>query len=291
MDEIGFTRRSFVNFGMLAAGGLATLGCTQANAAPLIGSAPPVSNGYDPRKSSAGLIKLEAYADGRPAPWWYIGTIYAVRERQNPVALFKFEGCEVYQAEPLPGGDAICNTRTLTFFRDLETNEWIDEFANPFTGKRNPIRPNILGGQVYFPADGSPPRARSESGPSELAPQGSGPVDPNRPTGDYDWIVAGDMVLRLGYRGGAAVMQPAMECQSTMGDAAAFFDPKVTEMGARFSSATFSPYLGWMEMPDEPGHLVWHAAGLKLSGYDALPAEYARRAEERKPGLLTAPFA
>lgn len=281
MDEIGFTRRSLVQVGGAVAAGAMLGGASMAAPGP----------GYDPRRSSAGLVKLEAFADGRPAPWWYTGTIYAVRERAKPRALFHFEGCETYWATPGPTGDAKWQTRTLTFFRDLESRAWLDTFANPFTGQRNTLRPNMLSGEEYLPADGSPPLPRSMQAKSEIAPQGYDAIDPNKAGGSYHWVVAGDMILRAGDRSSTSRVQPSMECQSTFGDSAAFFDPRVKSMSARFSSTTFSPYMGWMGMGDEPGHLVWHAAGLKFSGFAKLPPEYRARAEAVMPGKLTAPLA
>ena len=46
------------------------------------------------------------------------------------------------------------------------------------------------------------------------------------------------------------------------------------------------PWLAWMEMGDRPGHLLWHAAGAKLPGLDALPDEYRQRAEQEYPERL-----
>jgi hypothetical protein len=45
-----------------------------------------------------------------------------------------------------------------------------------------------------------------------------------------------------------------------------------------------------MNMPDEPGHLVWHASGHKLKNFDELPRDYRERAEKIRPGQLTAPY-
>jgi hypothetical protein len=97
------------------------------------------------------------------------------------------------------------------------------------------------------------------------------------------------MVLRIGDRALPSRLQPSMEAQSTFCDSKAFFDPRVQTMAAQFSSTTFSPYLGWMTMPDEPGHLVWHASGYKLAGFSQLPPEFLARAESFRAGALTAP--
>jgi hypothetical protein len=269
---------------MIEAGALASAGVGLSMA-----SGPALAKDqYDPRKSSAGLVKLEAYADGRPAPWWYTGTIYAVRERTKPKALFRFEGSETYWASPKSSGEADVYSRTITFFRDVDTNQWLDAYDNPLTGQRNALRPNVLRGQSVFPADGGAPRLKMAGPmtPTEIAPQGFEATDPNKPTGGFKWIVLGDMVLRIGDRAAPSKLQPSMEAQSTFGDAKAFFDPRAKAMGAQFTSTTFSPYMGWMKMADEPGHLIWHASGYKTRGFTELPAEYRARAEAILPGAL-----
>ena len=274
LDNVGFTRRWMLEAGAVSA----SLAATPALA----------KDAYDPRKTSAALVKLEAYADGRPAPWWYTGTIYAVRERTKPKALFRFEGSETYWADPKPSGEADIHSRTITFFRDVDTDAWLDAYENPYTGQKNAPRPNVLNGQSLFPADGSPPRpkATGHTAPTEIAPQGLDAVDPSKPSGSFKWIVLGDMVLRMGDRAFPSKLQPSMEAQSTFGDAKTFFNPNAKSMGAQFSSTTFSPYMGWMDMPEEPGHLVWHASGYKTRGFSELPAEYRARAEAILPGVL-----
>ena len=93
LEEAGFTRRWILEAGTLASSMVA--------AAPAF-----AKTDYDPRKSSLGQLKLQGHLDGSPAPWWYTGTIYAVRERTRPMPLFRFEGSETYWAKVKSEGDA-----------------------------------------------------------------------------------------------------------------------------------------------------------------------------------------
>jgi hypothetical protein len=47
-------------------------------------------------------------------------------------------------------------------------------------------------------------------------------------------------------------------------------------------------WLKWMNMTDEPGHVIWHASGAKLRSLDELPREYRERAEREYPERMTA---
>jgi hypothetical protein len=58
-----------------------------------------------------------------------------------------------------------------------------------------------------------------------------------------------------------------------------FSDVGIERLPTVFSSTVTMPWLEWMDMEDHQGHLLWHAAGAKLPGIDALPADYRKRAE------------
>jgi hypothetical protein len=47
-------------------------------------------------------------------------------------------------------------------------------------------------------------------------------------------------------------------------------------------------WLKWMDMKDQPGHVIWHASGVKLQSMDQLPRAYRERAEEEYPDRLSA---
>jgi hypothetical protein len=65
-------------------------------------------------------------------------------------------------------------------------------------------------------------------------------------------------------------------------------DSSVTALPATFSSTVFMGWLKWMNMTDEPGHVIWHASGAKLRSLDELPREYRERAEREYPERMTA---
>ena len=68
---------------------------------------------------------------------------------------------------------------------------------------------------------------------------------------------------------------------------AKLFFSQLSRIPAVFSSTVTMPWLAWMEMDSEPGHLLWHAAGAKLPSLDALPAAYRKRAENEYPERMS----
>ena len=66
-----------------------------------------------------------------------------------------------------------------------------------------------------------------------------------------------------------------------------FNDAELPRVASVFSSTVTMPWQEWMEMGDQPGHLVWHAAGAKLGSLDNLPADYRQRAESEYPERMS----
>jgi hypothetical protein len=57
---------------------------------------------------------------------------------------------------------------------------------------------------------------------------------------------------------------------------------------AGFSSTYFAPFPKWMEMSGQPGHVIWHADGVKLDSVDALPESFMTRMQAKFPERLRA---
>ncbi len=281
-----WSRREFV----LAAGAGGALGLDGAASAKA--ALPRIEDtAADPRRSNAGILKLMASLGPEPSPWWFAGLLYAQVGESKPRPFVRCEGCEEYLTVRQPDGSYLMHGRTLTFFRDVETREWIDAFDNPLTGRRSEVKPNILksdgpGGFVY-PADGS---AGYFSGPmgsmGQLAYQkpaeGAAAAKPAPPKGELSWHVVGEQVLATTNRAIETPAQPWVETSTMFTSRAAFFDPAVRSTPACGVSTYLSPWLRWMDMEGVPGHLVWHASSVKLAALEELPPAYRQRAEAMK---------
>jgi hypothetical protein len=274
--SLELSRRHFLASGLLGAAG------TEAMAGPSGGA-------HDPRLTAEGQVKLQATLDGSPAFWTYSGVIYAVVPDKRPLAILALAGCQSSWARARSDGAYGVAGAILTFFRDVRTGAFLESFDNPLTGRRNPVKANILsGGSILYPADGSSARAQGQIKAAVIAPRGFQASDPARPLGAVRWSLAGPSVLLMTDRAWNVAVQPQLEAQTQIGEAAAFFDPRVRRMPASFTATTIIPWMTWMDMGGAPGHLVWHSSGQKVFSVDDLPADYRAQAGDRL-GILTTP--
>ena len=96
------------------------------------------------------LVRMQGSLREEDVRWWFTGVIFGVRgESETPRPLVRFEGMEVYWFSHR-GDDFQLGGHTVTFFRDFETGEFLYEFANPYTGKREAVKPAVQGGNLGF---------------------------------------------------------------------------------------------------------------------------------------------
>jgi hypothetical protein len=269
------TRRSFV-FG---AGMVGLLAATEA--LPRVAGTPPrrVPDLATPEENLRALVRMAASLDERDVPWWYDGTIYGVVTGENPRPLVKFEGMELYWMRHLPAGEYELIGNTVTFFRDIETGAMLERFRNPYTGKDNIVPAAVQGGGAGRGFTYSVKGVRATKFIEQI---------PEKPL-VLDWSFARDMVWlhnTTAYPPGLA--PPRLQRQTMFAPLSAFLDRRRDSVPAVFSSTVFMPWLKWLEMGEQPGHVVWHASGAKLRSIDELPDEYRERAGREYPALMTA---
>lgn len=223
-----------------------------------------------------GLVRMQMSTEPGDVLWWYVGRIYAQVGNAKPELVVNFEGTEIYHPRQLPDSSISVSSRTLTFFRDKDTGEMLRSFRNPWTGKTVAVTPNVLGGP-----DGG--RYTNEG----LTIHHLGSTTPPIPW-RIEWSRSGDLVWLISSRGLEQLPQPWLETMTMFGPADDFFNDDIASVPSHFSSTYLSPWLGWMEMGDRPGHLVWHASGRKLESAEEIPGEYRARVEAEHPGKLTA---
>lgn len=270
-----FTRRS-----ILLGAGLLTAGFSSGALPRVAGRIPqPVPDLTKPEHNLHALVRLMASLDEEDVPWYYDGTIYGIVGEEQPKALLRFEGLEVYHVYHLPDGEYELTGNTLSFFRDIEDGKMLETFENPYTGETNEVRPAVQGGGRGRGFNLSVRGVRFTPAIDQM---------PERPL-VLDWTFARDMVWlhnETVYPPG--MTPPRMQRQSMFAPVAEFADPLVRRLPTIFSSTVCMPWLPWMEMEDQPGHLLWHASGLKLRSLDDLPDEYRARAERDYSEYLTA---
>ena len=171
-------------------------------------------------------------------------------------------------------GSYLLQGNTLTFFRDFETNEMIYKFDNPYTGKTNEVKPNILGGGLGLrhTVDGIYWEGMKDKSPSGRL--------------SFEWMAAGDMIILKSARVFPEGV-PLIEAQTMFAPLKEFEDSDMTRFNSGFASTYIAPWLTWMDMRGDRGQTIWHAFGRKLGSIDELPTEYRERAEREHPKRLS----
>lgn len=280
MTETDYSRRDLMGGFSVSAMMLGALATTTSSspAHAVLGGADGLPDLNDPLVNLHGFMKLHGSLDEVDCPWWYTGIIYGIQEKTAPQPLLRFEGCEINRYRPNPNGDGyIQSGRTLTYYRDLNTEEVLETWKNPYTGGTVTPKSNRLAGNDSFYLSTNGVRFKAQLGKV-----------PDKPL-KLNWSVLGDMIWLIKDRAlPNAPAQPYLECSSTFGWTKEFADPNVKRCNSWFSSTFFAPWMPWMEMSAVPGHVVWHASGRKLNSIEELPADYLARARKDAPQQLDA---
>lgn len=236
----------------------------------------------DPGDALTAMLRMQARLDGKDAPWWYFGRIYGLLPGQAPVPLVRYEGLEIMRLTATPGGEFAATGVTTSFFMDWRTKAVLDTFANPVSGRTTRVRPNLIGGK--------PGSAAAYYSPKGVRPGRTAQAD-WRPDGlNLSWDSYGDDIWLSNDRTyPPGLPQPMGESSVSRARRTDLHDLERPFVPASFSSTYFAPWPAWMEMQGQPGHVVWHADGVKLESVARLPAHFRRWMDQRHPERLAAP--
>jgi hypothetical protein len=223
------------------------------------------------------LIRLQGSLEEVDCPWWYSGTIYGVTPDAPMRPLVRFEGLEIARFRRIDADRFRLTGRTTSFMKNL-AGEPAGSMVNPYTGR--PITPvtNRLGGRGYmlYSVEGLQ-AAWGGAEPSAPLPIQLG----LQAFGEEIWIST-DRIFPRG------MPQPTGEA-SVMRVRRADLEGDAPAVSASFSSTNIAPWPRWMEMQDHPGHVFWHADGLKLASIEQLPPAFLERMRREHPDQLQAP--
>ncbi|MBT8422191.1 MAG: DUF1838 domain-containing protein [Gammaproteobacteria bacterium] len=243
------------------------------------GVAPGSVDLASPEANLANFIRMMASLEEEDCPWWYNGTVYAViGETMNPKPLFRYSGMELYLITHLDDGSYELTGNTVTFFRTLDGSDWLHTYENPFTGAKNEVGAAIQGGGPGRGFNLSVDGVRFTKFKDQI---------PDEPLKKWWNVAAGKVWMNNDTVYPPGLPAPRAQSQSMFVDLKDFRDSSIARLDGVFSSTVTMPWLHWMDMDDHEGHLLWHAAGAKLPGLDALPAEYRKRAEVEYPERMT----
>ena len=222
-----------------------------------------------PLNNVLSLLRMRAsLGNVDQTPWHYNGTLYAQKNSDQPIPMIRIEGMESYRVIVLEDGAYEIIGNMLTFFRDLETGEYIDEFKNPITGEINKIKPNT--------------RRASIGRGMNVSSMGVRPTPfidrmPDKPL-LIDWNFGPETVWmqdQTSYPPG--LTEPRLQRMTMFAPLSEFTNPDVLSLSSSFTATVLMPWLPWMNMDDYEGHTLWHASGVKLKSIEELPADYYQR--------------
>ena len=223
-----------------------------------------------PVNNVTNMLRMQAtIGNEEQIPWHYTGILWAQKHSEQPIPMVKIEGMESYKVIPLEDGSYEILGNMVTFFRDIETGEMIDEYKNPFTGKTNKVEPNLR-------------KATSIGRGLNISTMGIRPTSfidqmPDNPL-LIDWNFGADTVWmqnQTAYPPG--LTPPRLQRFTMFSPLDKFVDQSILSLPTMFTATVLMPYLHWMDMDDEEGHTLWHASGVKLNDMSELPEEYSSR--------------
>lgn len=280
MTTSTLSRRSWLSRSLVLGAGLgagASLPLPEADAA----TRAALPDFADPAVNVRQMVRLQGSLRETDVPWWFTGVIFAVRgDNETPRPLVRFEGMEIYWFQHTSTGYQL-GGNTVTFFRDVETLEFLYEFRNPWTGKTDAVKPAVQGGNLGF--------SYGVEGIWPVRLDGTPIGEPKPAPLRLQWHAMGDHVW-LQHQTVYPPGMPAMhgQRQTLFARVSDLSDDKLEALPATFSSTVFMGWLKWMDMKGDPGHVIWHASGAKLRSIDDLPREYRERAEREYPERLSA---
>lgn len=252
--------------------GFGFLGLMQANqlSAMVSGSVPKnIPDLSLPLNNVLSLLRMRAsLGNVDQTPWHYNGTLYAQRNSEQPIPMIRIEGMESYRVIVLEDGTYEIIGNMLTFFRDLETGEYIDEFKNPITGEINKIKPNTRRASIGRGMNVSSMGVR----PTPFIEQ-----MPDKPL-LIDWSFGPETVWmqdQTSYPPG--LNEPRLQRMTMFAPLNEFTNPDIQSLSSAFTATVLMPWLPWMNMDDYEGHTLWHASGVKLKTIEELPSDYYER--------------
>lgn len=227
----------------------------------------------DPVQNLHQIMRVFGDAAGGDVLYWFHGWIYAMIPGRRPFPLVHFNGINAMRFTQRADGAYQSRHHSMSFIEDPVTQQLLDRFENPITGRTNSPRPNVFNGSEY-----------------EYAPAGTRMMRGNAtsitPFHPGMWSFgAGHAWLTIDRPYSEAFGYPWAEARTYMVSLADLRNPAITSLSNTQHSTVTNPFPKWMEMPDDAGVALWQANGRKLSRVSDLPVFLQERCERYMPQL------
>ncbi|MEH6607489.1 MAG: DUF1838 family protein [Pseudomonadales bacterium] len=251
-------------------------------------ASPPVSpatataydlNLDDPAANLQAFIKLTGSLDSEPVYDIVRGSVYSLVAGQPAMPLFKTigAGCSIYSRHsPL---EYRAETRYIGMFLDWETEQPLDQWTNPYTGKKCDVPVTRYGpGEVRILGDQILPVTM-------VTQEASG--------GKRPWFKLGSVAhIQREVISPAPGMPlfPKADMMTYSGDWQQLADHNLKRIPSRLNFSAVETWREWMNMvPGEQpaGTLWWHVSGAKLDGPADYPPELRQRLRREDPDFFS----
>ena len=235
----------------------------------------------DPKENLRALLKLQADLSGKDVLSGFPGKVWGWVPGKGNTLLFNTYGIGCSHIEEVAEGYRFYH-RELLYYTDPKTNEVLDSWENPYTGKTVEVR-HIINDPVnrFYPFAGgrfSPPYPYEVYG-NDIVFQISVFRFEESPMSraDYPLHSADDNYQSAELWGMIGRMEEVM-------------DPAVTSASCVTSWSRISQWLPFMEMGDAPGIMAFHSHAYKLmNGESELPPQILAYTEKNYPKYLESP--
>lgn len=252
----------------------------------------------DPRWNRDTYARLDADLNpDREKVGWLSGKVFGVRENEKVRELFRMEGFSVVRTKRLEDGSWRRMLREIVFYRDLETNEIMQTWHNPYTNERVRVVPiandpfNYTIGEFY-PSPPSYGGLNTEEPPKI-------PFLLNWENGPNGTIIL-NTGINLFY---PSALQPDTWVRESSGpfnrvseqflytfSKADAENPSLTHIPSIGAWSRITPWLPWMLMGQAPGHISYFTHFSTVpNGIAGLPADLVRATRAVDEKFLSAP--
>jgi hypothetical protein len=304
MDEMKLSRRDALGM----AGGVAGLAAAGATLLPGAAQAAPTAKPKidfvtkidfkDPKWTRDTYARLDAdVAPGAEKCGWIRGKAFGVRDNEAVRPLFNVEGFSFVRINRQPDGSWRRLLREIVFYRDINTNEILTEWTNPYTNEKVKVVP-IANDPFNFTISEFVPEPPSYGGLQKAK------HDPKPFLQDWQYGPDGTMILNTGIdmiypnalqpdkwpRESSGYMNRVSEQFLYVVKKADVENPNLTHIPHIGSWSRVTPWLPWMLMGQAPGHMTYFTHFSTIpEGEKGLPKDLVAAARAMGEKWLHAP--
>lgn len=232
----------------------------------------------DPAQHLRAYVRMRGSDDGRLVAEVTQGLVFALLPGGRPRLLWQSRGFQLSRYRPDADGAWTCHSNYFGTLADAATGTPILEWDNPFTQRRDTLKPTVYGPMDYVLTPGgtlvNPTPAQRAAALAERRVR--------------RWTRIGDLVTILDELGPPddAAKPPDFDLVSLGARAADLADPSLASVPSQTAFSAVEPWREWMRMEGRPGMLWWHLQSSKVDGLAQVPMELQRAAEAARPGFV-----